>query len=145
MPTYYSSLTLSRRSRLLAASALWTLVGFVLLCRGLVFLIADSRYLMVVLVLLLGTVKFFLVFRNTAQKNVMRVRNRKEWALIHEVFPLRTWILMSVMIILGFLLRGSPLPREFYSLIISGVGLGMVFASTVFWKAWMEEAGRADD
>ncbi len=136
---------MSIKGQYLVAALMWTLVGCGLFIRGAVFLVLSSCYFLLIMVLLLGIAKFFIGFRNTAQKNVIRLAGLERDAFICAVFPLRIWILIAVMIILGIMFRLSPLPREIYNLIIAGVGLSMLIASGIFWKAWAREAVRVNN
>ncbi len=124
---------------------MWTIVGIGLIIRGVLFLVAESRYDILGMVLLFGIVKYLLVFQKTAQKIAARMGKREGDVFIWSVFPLCTWILIAVMITMGVLIRLSTLPREIYSLVIAGVGLGMFIASVIFWKAWRNEAAGAND
>jgi len=144
MYSLYARMTLSRKRLYLVAALMWTFVGCGLLIRGAVFLASTSCYFLFIMVLLLGIIKFFLGFRNVARKNVIRLGRLERDVFICAVFPLRIWILIVVMIILGTVLRFSPLPGEIYNMVIAGVGLAMLIASAIFWKAWAREAARVN-
>ncbi|MFP3983783.1 MAG: hypothetical protein ACLFV2_08865 [Desulfurivibrionaceae bacterium] len=129
----------------MASALIWTLIGFMLMIKGSVYLISGSQYSLLFFILFLGLIKFFAVFRNVAHNNVSRITGLEGKVFICSLFPLRTWILIAAMIVLGVFLRLFCQLQAVYSVVISGVGLAMLIGSAVFWKAWREELVRKDD
>lgn len=129
----------------MTSALMWSFIGFMLMIRGAVYLISGGQYSLLFFILFLGLIKFFAVFRNVARNNVSRIAGLEGKVFIWSLFPLRTWMLIAAMIILGVFLRLFCQLQAVYSVVISGVGLAMLIGSGIFWKAWREELVRKDD
>ncbi len=111
-----------------------------LLIRGVVNLIAiGPRSLWVLpLFLLLGLFKGKFVLTKSASRNVHRIRCRPEGRYCLGGFMTwKAWLLVAGMIMLGRLLRMSPLPPLLVWGIYSAIGAALLMGSLHLWKAWM--------
>lgn len=127
---------------LLSVSALsWSLIGAMLMARGLNKLLTPGLEVVMVSALCLGTVKSFFVLDRIARKNIQHVLHLDERAGIHRIYSGGTWILIGVMVVTGRLLRYSSLPDSIVGFVFLAIGWGLFLSSRVVWREWY--GGRA--
>ena len=90
------------------------------------------------LFLLLGLFKGKFVLTKSASRNVHRIRCRpEERYCLGGFMTWKAWLLVAGMIMLGRLLRMSPLPPLLVWGIYSAIGAALLMGSLHLWKAWM--------
>ena len=132
-------LAASRRTHVMVAAMIWTIVGLGLLGFGLKWLIQSETSWLPLLVfglLAIGFAKGFFVLRKTARRTIVRIMNRGDNRCLGGVFSWSTWVLVILMMVGGRLLRGSGLPLEILGCIYAGIGVALLVGSSVSWAAF---------
>ena len=127
----------STTSHLFLAAALWTLIGSGLLIRGTIWLAAVERSWITLPAVALGCLKSLFILDKSAKTSIERIRQLKDGSCLGGVYSLKTWALVVIMIMLGYLLRRSPLPLEINGFIYITVGWSLVLSSRLGWRAWL--------
>jgi hypothetical protein len=130
-------LKLSPTTLQFCAALVWTLAGVKLLYRG-VSIVGSANYAwwIIAVTVLLGFGKAFFLLDRICLKNVDRIRRYAEKVFFLHMFPLRTWLIIGAMIIIGRLLRMCPAGGEWSGLFSLAVGCGLLLASRISWKGW---------
>ena len=126
----------SVRTHLFLAALIWSVVGFVLLTSGFVFISVKGHYWYAGVGIILGTAKTFFILDRVARKNIKRIREFDDGVCIGSVYSWKTWVLVAAMIILGRFLRTTVLPGEVVGLIYTAVGWALMLASRLMWQTW---------
>jgi hypothetical protein len=140
MPSKIPEPAVSRQTLIYSAAVVWGGVGLLLCLRAYFWFAASpmSTWWMVLLALALGLIKGRLIFSRLAARNLARIKEmspEKEKVCFFAFQAIRSWVLILGMITLGILLRMSPLPRELLAVIYLAIGIGLIYASTVYWGA----------
>lgn len=134
----------SRRTHLLAAAGVWTIVGTGLLiagvhwCQSMGF--PQALYFLLPGILL-GALKGYFVLGRSARRSVLRIESRPDGTCLFGFIGWGGWGLVLVMMGAGFLLRHSPLPRSWLGLIYSAIGIALLVGSRVFWRTYRRLGG----
>jgi hypothetical protein len=127
----------SRRTHLLLASCMWSVVGLLLLFFGARWLLAH-RWGIALLpaAVLAGALKSRFVLDRTARRIGDRVLSRGDGRCIGGFLSVRSWTLVAAMMIAGRLLRGSPVSRTLVGLLYSAIGTALLLSSRHVWRRW---------
>ncbi|MGC8735274.1 MAG: hypothetical protein ACP5SG_00595 [Dissulfurimicrobium sp.] len=133
----------SALTNLFLAGLMWSLVGTFLLLRGglnmngfvgrpvyPVFLAAWAA---------VGLLKGRLILDRAAVKVLERIVERGDGRCMGGFLGARSWGLILAMIMLGRILRLSPLPPSFVWGVYTAIGTGLLFSSRTFWARWIGE------
>ncbi|MEW6220805.1 MAG: hypothetical protein AB1634_14910 [Thermodesulfobacteriota bacterium] len=127
------------RTHLFLAALGWSLVGLMLLGRGLTALLAwEGHRLLPFLAVLAGLAKARWVLARSARRIAARIVQFGSPHCIGAVYSWQSWLLVAAMIGLGRLLRLSPLPRIVVGTLFTAVGTGLLAASVVLWRQWRQ-------
>ncbi len=126
------------KTRILLAALLWSGIGLMLLTRGVLALSGSGREIWLGLAVLLGTIKSRLVLDRVVLKNMARLRGLDGDRCIGGVYSIKTWLLVAGMIVMGRLLRASPLPIWLIGLIYATVGWALFWSSRRGWSSWRQ-------
>jgi len=129
----------SSRTQLLASALMWSLAGTGLCITGAVWALgAHWRYAAPALVLAaaVGVIKAHFLLHKTAGRIVRRIEERGGGRCIGGFLSWKSWLLVLAMILLGRLLRQSPLPVAWRGAIYFALGAALLVASRVAWRAW---------
>lgn len=129
----------SPRTQLMASALMWSMSGTGLAVTGAVWTMRSHDRLAVPLLAaaaIAGVLKAQFVLRRTAVRIVHRIVERGEGHCIGGFLSWKSWLLVAAMILLGRLLRLSPLPILWRGAIYFTIGTALVAASRVAWKAW---------
>ena len=127
----------SPRTHLFCASALWTLIGLLLLYRGIVYLAKENLLPLVIVGILLGSLKSYLILNKSAAKGVERIKRFGDKTCIGAVYSWRTWLLVVAMMVLGVILRMSPVPVGVIGTICTAIGWSLLYSSRFGWQQWV--------
>jgi len=121
---------------ILIAGVLWSLVGIMLLRLSVLWLMeADAAG--GVLCILAGFVLAVLFYRGIllkiALKNIERICEYTQKGCLFAFQPWRSYLLIIVMISLGFILRHSSIPKMYLSSVYIAVGGGLLAASLRYY------------
>ncbi len=131
------------RVHLLAAAALWTVVGGALLAVGTVWIWRGpgwGRFALPVAVGV-GTLKSWLVLDRAAERIADRIEARGDGKCIGGFLSPATWLLVAGMMAAGRILRGGLVPRHWVGLVYAAVGIGLLGSSRVAWERWAVRRG----
>jgi hypothetical protein len=130
----------SRSAHLFVAAIVWTSVGLLLLLRGSVWLYGVGQLWIILPAIFIGTIKALYMLDRAANKNITRIVAGKNGKCLGAVYSWKTWLLVLLMMGMGYLLRHSTLPKEFLGLLYVSIGWGLLFASRKNWIAWKLES-----
>jgi hypothetical protein len=127
----------SRRTHLLAAALLWSLVGAGLLAVGARWALASrSPFVWAVLIVavVLGWLKARLILDRTARRTIRRIEARGDGRCLGGFLSWKSWLLVFCMIFLGRALRHSSLPLIWRGGIYAAIGTALLVASRLPWQ-----------
>lgn len=124
-----------KRIHLLLAATLWSLIGSMLIFRGVSWLMPVGGLWIMVPALIAGTIKSFFILDNTARKGVRRILDIADGTCLGAVYSIQTWLLVLVMMGAGMALRHSALPREILGGLYVAIGWALFFSSRHAWRA----------
>jgi hypothetical protein len=136
----------SRKTQLLFAASMWTLVGCGLLGFGLKWLLSSESewiWILLLVAVVVGGAKGFFILRKSALRTIKRIEARPEGSGILGIFSLGTWIIIGVMITGGRYLRTSGLAEEFLGTLYASVGVALIIGSTYSWRAYFNSESRS--
>jgi hypothetical protein len=133
----------SRRSHVVLAGLMWTVVGTYLAARGSIYLLGNLRpagFGWLILSCVLGLLKGFFALDKAAKRIVARIYLRQGMNCIGGFLSVRSWGMVMLMILLGRFLRWSHVPALMVSCLYVTVGIALIFSSRLFWGRWLGEA-----
>lgn len=129
----------SRRTHLLAASLLWSLVGLGLTIAGASW-ISDAgpphAVLLAAVAIVLGLLKVRFILSHNARRVIDRIERRGDGRCIGGFLSWKTWVLVLAMVALGRVLRATPLPVPIRGTVYSAIGVALFTASCLLWRRW---------
>jgi len=125
-----------RSVHLFVAALLWTVVGCMLMSRGIVWLKGIDQLWIAIPALLIGTIKSLFLLDKSAKKNIKRIIDSRDGRCLCGVYSVKTWLLILLMMTAGCLIRNSSLPKEFLGLFYVSLGWGLLFSSRNAWISW---------
>jgi len=147
-PKGLSGLQAGRKTQLLMAELIWSLVGGGLLTLGLHWVLrrfGPTGLEYAAPALALGIVKSLLVLDKVARGTVARVEAREPRSFALGFFSVRAWLLIGGMMLLGQLLRLSPIPRFALGLVYVAIGIALLTSSRLLWRAWWRREPAGSD
>jgi len=118
----------------MVAGIIWTLVGTLLVCKGIRILLFDNSHLIALaLSLCAGCAKAAFVLDKAANRSVIRMLEKGDGSCIGGFFSLKTWLMIAVMMLMGRLLSASDLPDILKGVILSTIGSALIISSRIFW------------
>lgn len=129
-----------RKTLLLVAGALWILVGAMLIARAIPWILANhlEGWIAAASGLLIGVFKSRVVFIPLAEKNVQRIQAlspHREKICVFAFQAIKAYVLIAGMIVLGIVLRYSPIPRTILAVIYVAVGFALILASPKYLRS----------
>lgn len=118
----------------IVAASIWSLVGTVLMFRGIIYLNSSGKIMFIIAAIVIGTIKSLFMLDKSARKNIQRLSGLREGACLGGVYSVKMWGLIVCMIIFGRILRVSGLPFEYIGLVFASVGWALFFSSRLLWK-----------
>ena len=131
-----------QRVHIVAAAALWSLVGTGLLLAGIHWLrAADSAYTLPAAVggIALGYAKARLVLNRTAARIIRRIERRGDNRCIFGFLSWGNWAMVLGFMVLGRVLRASSLPVWMLGAIYLAVGTALLVSSINIWAHWARQ------
>ena len=118
---------------MLLAALLWSLIGLMLIARGVLATIGTGYEWLIAIAAIIGVAKSLAVLDRVAVKNMVRIFEKGEYSCLGGVYSWKTWLLVATMVIIGKLLRSSSLPTWLVGTIYVAVGWSLLWSSR---KAW---------
>ena len=117
---------------------LWSIVGLVLVTKGIRWLLAADMVYLALPALVLGCIKSRLVLERSVEKNIERILHLQDGTCLGAVYSKATWLLVLLMIGMGVLLRNSTIPRPILGVVYIMIGWALIWASRKGWRAWLK-------
>ncbi len=134
----------SRRTHLLLAALLWSVVGTVLLGVGIWWSAPQSGGpILLPIAVLVGVLKGRFALGRAARRTIARIEARGDGRCIGGFFSVWTWMMIAAMSCTGQLLRTGSVPRIVVGLVYTAVGTALVLACRHLWHAWHAARGPA--
>jgi uncharacterized membrane protein YwzB len=126
------------KTLLLLSASLWTIIGGMLITKGVVRLSPLPEYKMIVVLsaCIVGAFKAKFMLDRAAAKTVARILTLEDGTCLGAVYSVKTWLLVLCMIGMGVILRNSSLPMALLCFIYITIGLALIVSSRHGWKAW---------
>ncbi|HZL10194.1 MAG TPA: hypothetical protein VFC65_09365 [Prolixibacteraceae bacterium] len=132
----------------LVAALVWTFAGGMLLFRGYSFLIVYPHFLAVKMsgCLISGLIFFKLLFVKISGKHVVRIENLPiDHPCLFSFFNLKSYLMMTVMISSGILLRKTgAISPEYLSLVYVTMGIPLLMSSFRFYYTFFLNTDDSD-
>ncbi len=80
-----------------------------------------------------GVIIYRLGFSRVAGKNIDRIAKQPQKVCLFAFQAWRSYLLILFMMLLGYTLRHSHLPRIVISIIYAGIGSGLTFSSSLYY------------
>lgn len=139
----------SKISLVLIAGLVWVIAGANVLRIGIMELNGDDQSVWLV-ILESSTVFllfFTLVFKKLYYKNMARIEQKKDKSCPFSFFDTKGWIMMTIMITAGIVVRYFHLiPRMYLSVFYIGLSLALIITGMLFVRYWfIRKVIRKDD
>jgi hypothetical protein len=121
---------------LLLAALLWTGIGSMLMMRGTRWLVDSGTIWLLVPALVLGTLKSILVLDRVARRGLDRILRLADGTCLGAVYSLKTWMVVALMMVAGYVLRHSTLPRTLLGVVYVTIGWALFMSSRHAWFSW---------
>jgi hypothetical protein len=125
-----------QRVHLLLAALLWTGIGIMLIVRGTCWLVDSGTTWLVFPALVFGALKSILVLDRTARRSLDRILRLADGTCLGAVYSLKTWLVVVLMMVAGYALRHSTLPRSLLGLVYVTIGWALFMSSRHAWLSW---------
>lgn len=132
------------RTRMGVAAAAWTVMGVLLSLLGTWWCLQAETpqkvALYLAIALAIGLLPARLVVKRIATRNEKRILERGDGHCLMGFLPWRIWGLVSVMMVLGFFLRHSSIPRPDLGIFYLALGSSLATGGWGLWPAFRRMA-----
>jgi len=130
---------------MIVAALVWGVVG-ILLCNlasgWLTMTSMRKGFWLGISGLILSLFIYHFGFMKLVKRNSKRIMSFTGKICIFAFQPWKSYITIIIMIMLGFTLRHSPLPKPFLAIIYIGFGLAMILSSLKYIWIYLKETGK---
>lgn len=130
---------------LFIAAFMWFGVGTMLLCLSF-FWLKTFHVQGSALYCAIGVAVALLVhhfgFLKIVDKNLGRILPIEGTRCIFSFMPWKSYIIVAVMVAMGTLLRHSPIPKPYLSILYIGIGLALILSSIRYLRALIDQIRR---
>ncbi len=126
----------ARKVHIISAALLWTVIGGLLLYRGIGHLLSTEEMWLVIPGLAVGTLKSYVILDRSALRGLERIRNFSGNTCLGAVYSWKTWLVVLAMMAFGILLRNLSLPHLIVGPLCVAIGWALMFSSRHAWKEW---------
>ena len=128
----------SKTNLLLLTGIIWFSAALILLFRAYswIDLLSHNQILISgIITIVLALIKIHFVFHKLTIKNIYRIAAIKEKVVsIFKFHVVKDQLLIVVMIVLGTLLRNSPIHKSYLFPVYAGIGIAMFYSSILYIK-----------
>lgn len=129
-----------RTTLVITAGITWMLVGIFLLLRGFINfeIITLKSIIITITAVFLGYLKARLIFYRIIEKNITRIKQlapEKEKICIFAFQAIQSYLIVIFMILLGWILRRSPLDPYILSFIYILIGFALMISSIKYFQS----------
>ncbi len=117
---------------LLLAGALWIVVGTMLLTFSFHWIRAlqdNFSFIYICAGVALALVIHHFGFLRVVDKNLKRILPMKGKKCLFSFMTWKSYVTVLIMIMMGVLLRHSPIPKSYLSVLYTGIGLALILSS----------------
>ncbi len=133
---------LEPKQHLRNAGLMWSLIGLFLASMGTAFIFGNAPvatiWMWALLAFIIGVIKAQTVLRIAARKTIVRIKAFTQPESFFKVFKPVQWLVVALMMSIGFIVRGLGVPKQWRGCVLLAVGVGLLWASRYFWKAYCE-------
>lgn len=129
-----------RRYLFAIAGVLWTVAGALLCVRGEVWLEVfplSTEFAMETIGIGFAVVGYFFLFLKVVQKNIDRIEQLPERACLFAFTAWHGYIMIALMIMIGFALRNSSIPMYYLSIPYTAMGGTLLIGSLRFYRRFL--------
>jgi hypothetical protein len=126
-------------SRLLIAGTVWFVVGIALVIVACYWFSISAWPLNLVLAagsLGMGFAVFSFGFSRIARKNIARIGTQSDFACLFAFQSWRSYLLILLMMVLGYTIRHLPIPKYIDAIIYFTMGSALAFGSSLYFQAF---------
>jgi hypothetical protein len=132
------------------AGFIWIAVGLFLIIRGLTtFLILDLYALfLTIFAIVIGYLKAKFIFYKIISNNIMRIKQlapEKDKVCIFAFQAIQSYLIVLLMILLGWILKISPIETNILSFIYILIGIALLISSIKYFKSVKEFTPQEDN
>ena len=127
---------------LLLAGALWIVVGTMLLTFSFHWIRASRGNYSLIYVctgVALALVIHHFGFLRVVDKNLKRILPMKGKKCLFSFMTWKSYVTVVIMIMIGVLLRHSPVPKSYLSILYTGIGLALVLSSLRYLRMLVKQ------
>lgn len=128
--------------RIFLAGGLWICVGVMLQSLAVSWLLASARSDRLFFAgsgVALALCVHHFGFLRIVDKNLERICSGEEKKCIFSFMPWKSYLIVPVMITAGFVLRHSPIPKEYLAILYLGIGLALTLSSVRYVRVLLKE------
>ncbi len=139
MKKYFSKLrpAVDKKILVFMAGLMWCGVGAMLITYSVLWLSSlpeKSRYIFAFAGFLAAMPIYHFGFLRIADKNLKRLLPVTEKKCFFSFKTWKSYLLVPLMVSMGIFLRNSPLPKEYLSVIYTGIGLGLFLSGIRYFR-----------
>ena len=121
------------------AAVIWSIPGINITVKGVksYLLMSPDELWWLLSITAIVTVFFYFIFRRVVGKYVKRLASLPDRVAIWQIYPLKGWVLMVLMMGMGITLKYIPgIPISFIASFYSGLGPMLIVAAMRFAVTW---------
>ncbi len=131
--------SVNRKTLYIIAGTLWAIIGMILLCLSVYWLISISKLSLLVMIpgVIGAVVVHHFMLSKVAEENIDRIINlspEKEQICLFAFQNVRGYFVVLIMVVLGYTLRHLPIPRLYIAPVYSTMGLALIFSSLRYFR-----------
>ena len=131
--------SVNRKTLYIIAGTLWAIIGLILLCLSVYWLISRSKLSLLVMIpgVIGAVVVHHFMLSKVAEENIDRIINlspEKEQICLFAFQNVRGYFVVLIMVVLGYTLRHLPIPRLYIAPVYSTMGLALIFSSLRYFR-----------
>ena len=134
-----------KRVLIMLSGITWSIVG-IFLCVLALYWLSEADASSIVPYGLAGTIAALLIyyfgFSRLVDKNTKRILSKNGKVCIFAFQAWKNYLLVAVMVGMGFALRRSPLPRQYLAIIYLGFGGAMILSSLRYYGICLKDPGK---
>jgi hypothetical protein len=122
------------------AGGLWTIAGTILCVRAEVWLEVfplRTEIELEALGAMLAVAGYLFLFAHIVQKNIDRITRLPERVCLFAFTAWRGYLLIALMIVLGLVLRSTPVPKDYLSVPYTVMGIILIIGSIRFYRQFL--------
>lgn len=135
-----------RKYLILISGLMWIAIGVMLNMLAVSWLTEwhfNRTWLYIVAGIILSLIIHHFGFLKIVDKNLGRIKTLNPRTCVFAFMSWKSYLLVIIMISMGIMLRHSPIPRNFLSIIYIGIGLALVLSSIRYLRVFISTVFKA--